>query len=384
MPKKAALFLAGVTFLLPLLSSCSKNQQTGSNQNAEPQTAAAAKPETGSKSAILFQRVWEPNEKAFNVLIPKGWKIDGGVFNVNPLKMNGPGNTLSPKCDFSVKNNDQGSVMIRWMPSWNYADLTFSPTGFGLFRPGQYYQGMQVKLIAAPQQFLAEMLRRERPQASDLKIIAQDPMNEVTSAFVQKAEPVNRNLAQMGLPPIRFDSIAMAVEYTEAGQRYRESIRTVIADNRSGAYQWSNENTVMLRAPAAEFDKWKTVLDVIESSMQPNPSWLAAVQKAAGQRARNAVETQQYINRVASEIVENRRRTNAEIRHENWLFISGQEEYKNPFTGEVERGTSAYRYRWENNQGEILYTDENSYDPNRYEEYNTKEWKRSEVWDRKK
>ena len=77
-------------------------------------------------------------------------------------------------------------------------------------------------------------------------------------------------------------------------------------------------------------------------------------------------------------------RAAAENRHEQWLFISGQEEYKNPFTGAIERGTSEYRYRWENNRGEILYTDENGFDPNRTEEFNTKEWKRSEAWDRQR
>jgi hypothetical protein len=332
----------------------------------------------------LLQRVWEPHEKAFTVLVPKGWQIAGGIFNVDPLKMNGPGNTISPKCDFTVKNDERGSIMIRWMPSWNFADLTYSPTGFGLFRPGQYYQGMPVRVMVNAKPFLTEMLGKERPQASNLKVIAEDPMNEVSTAFARQAEQVNNNLRQMGLAPMRFESLAMVVEYTEGGERYRESLMTTIADNRAGAFQWSNENTIMFRAPAAAFDSWKPILDMIQTSRQANPNWLAAVAKAAGQRAKGALETQQYINRVANEIVDNRRRTNAEIRHEQWLFISGQEEYKNPFTGEIERGTSAYRYRWTNNQGEVLYVDENSYDPNRYEEYNTREWKRSEVWDRKK
>lgn len=123
---------------------------------------------------------------------------------------------------------------------------------------------------------------------------------------------------------------------------------TVIADNRSGAFQWSNENTVMFRAPAETFEGWKPILDMIRGSQEVNPQWLAAVQRASGERAKRALETQQYINRVANEIVENRRRKNAQMRHEDWLFISGQEEYKNPFTGEIERGSSAYQYRWEN------------------------------------
>jgi hypothetical protein len=63
-----------------------------------------------------------------------------------------------------------------------------------------------------------------------------------------------------------------------------------------------------------------------------------------------------------------------------WYFKDAVQE----ITGDIERGTSAYPYRWENNQGEVLYTDQNGFDPNRNEEYNTKEWKRSQVWDRNK
>ena len=108
-----------------------------------------------------------------------------------------------------------------------------------------------------------------------------------------------------------------------------------------------------------------------------NPQWVAAVTRAMGERAKGALETQRYINKVANEIVENRRRTHAEIRHEQYLFITGQEEYTNPFNGQAERDTSEYRYRWVNNQGDYFYTDENSFDPNKHEEYNTREWKRT-------
>jgi hypothetical protein len=354
--------------------------------SARNQTPSEKSGPTSAKKPVrlLLQRVWEVNEKAFTVLVPQGWKTSGGVFNVNPLRTNGPGNSISPKCDFAVKNDDRGGIMIRWMPTWNYADLTYSPSGFSLFRPGQSYQGMLVKVMPNPKTFLTEMLRKERPQATDFQVVAEDPMREVTQAFDQQTAALNLQLRQAGLGPLRFDSSALVVEYLEAGVRYRESLLTTIADNRTSAFQWSNENTIMFRAPAADFESWKPVLDMIQSSREGNPQWMAAVVRAVGERAKGALETQQYINRVSQEIVDNRRRTNAEIRHENWLFLTGQEEYKNPFTGSVERGSSEYRYRWQNNQGEVLYCDENSFDPNRREEYNTKEWKRSEVWDRKK
>ena len=352
-------------------------------QRAAPQ-APSTSPSSGRRPpTLLLDRVWEPNEKAFSILVPKGWKTSGGIFNVNPLQTNGPGNSISPKCDFTVRKDDVGTVMFRAVPSWNYADLSQSPTGWSLFKPGQHYQGMPVRPIITPTQFLAELIHKERPQASGLRIIAEVPLPEIAEAYAKKAQAANAQLRQIGIAPTQFYSFGMLVEYTESGHLFREGLRTTIADARGGAFMWSNDDTVMIRAPSDSFEAWKPVLDMIQSSVEMNPQWVAAVTRAMGERAQMALETQRYINRVASEIVENRRKTNAEIRHEQYLLISGQEEYKNPFTGEVERGTSAYQYRWVNNQGQVLYTDENSFDPNRYEEYNTREWKRSQVWDRK-
>lgn len=78
------------------------------NSVTPPSPANVNRPQNGKPQGICFQRVWEPNERAFTVLVPKGWQIAGGIFNVNPLKTNGPGNTLSPKCDYAVKTTPRG------------------------------------------------------------------------------------------------------------------------------------------------------------------------------------------------------------------------------------------------------------------------------------
>ena len=204
-------------------------------------------------------------------------------------------------------------------------------------------------------------------------------MPEIVAAYDRRAETANQNLKQMGLAPTRFEALALAVEYREAGELYREVLTTTIGDARGSAFMWSNDDTITFRAPASRFEEWKPVFDAIRASRQVNPQWAAAVAKASGARVHAALETQRYIAEVASQIVENRRRTHAEMRHEQWLFISGKDEYTNPFNGQTELDTSAYRYRWVNNQGEVFYTDENSFDPNDAEEYKTREWKRTAV-----
>jgi hypothetical protein len=354
-------------------------------KSPEPKQGAAVKGAAGPASSspagkrptLLMQRTWEPNEKAFSFLVPKGWSFKGGIFNVNPLTQNGPGNSIAPKCDLIVKKDDPGTVLIRFVPSWNYADLTYSPTGFSLFKPGQYYQGMLVKVLPTPKQFLTEMFQTTRPQAAQVAVVAEDPMREMVEAVYRSNQQINQQLQQMGLKPNRYEGLAMLVEYSEGGQRFREVLKTIITDSRTGAFMWTNEHTIQFRAPAGEFESWEPALDVIFNSIELNPQWLAAVTKAMDQRSKMALDTQRYINKVNNEILENRRRTHAEIRYENYLFLSGQDEYVNPFTKKVELDTSAYRHRWMNNHGDILYTDENSHNPNEYEKRPNYEWKQT-------
>jgi hypothetical protein len=364
--------------------SAQKPSPAPTNPSESPAAPASTTPASGGASTknmktLMMQRTWEPREQAFSFLLPRGWTMEGGVFNVNPLQMNGPGNTTTPKCDLTVKADARGTAMLRWAPSWNYADLSLAPAGWGLFRPGMHYQGMPVRPIVNARQFLTELLKSMRPQATDIKIVAEDPLPEVAGAYARQAEPINQNLRKMGLAPTRFEALALVVEYREAGEHFREVLSTTIADARSGAFMWSNDDTITFRTPVSRFEDWKPALDTLRASRQPNPQWVAAVTKASGERAKAALETQRYIANVASQIVENRRRTHAEIRHEQWLFISGQEEYTNPFNGQTERDTSYYGYRWVNNQGDTIYTDENSFDPNTIEEYKTREWKRTPI-----
>ena len=281
---------------------------------------------TPNPDQVCFDRVWEPNENAFTVVVPKGWKIRGGIFNVNPLQVNGPGNAISPKCDFAVMSDDQESMMMRWMPSWNYADLTYSPGGGANFPPGQWYQGMPVRLMVSARQFLWEMLQAERPRASGMTIAVEDPVNEVTAAFYQRAEQLNQSLQQAGLPPLKFESWDMVVGYSEDGQSYFEEVTTTICDNRAGAFAWTNDNTFMMRAPAADFATWGSVLLQIRNSLETNPQWLAAVEKASGERARIAWETQQYINKVIAEVLAKRQQAYDEAQRKREEDAAGPEE----------------------------------------------------------
>jgi hypothetical protein len=269
-----------------------------------PQQSKAG--DTPAADQVRFDRVPEPNQNAFTVLVPRGWKIRGGIFDVNPLQVDGTGNSMSPKCDFAVMSDDQGTMMMRWIPSWNFADSAYSPSGGAPSQPGQWYQGMPVRPMVSARQFLWELLQAERPRATGMTIDKEEAVHEITAAFYKQAEPLNRGLQQAGLPTWNFESWDMRVEYTEDGQLFWEEVIATIGDYRRGGNMWMNDCTFMLRAPASLYPTWGRVLEEIRQSPEYNQQWLAAVEKAKGERARMAWETQQYANQVMAEIMAKR------------------------------------------------------------------------------
>jgi hypothetical protein len=343
------------------LDSVAGGQSTLRLKRVKPHPPIAAQQNRSVKLApTLFQRVWEPNEKAFSLLVPEGWKTAGGVFRADPARLRGLGNSSSPKCDFAVSQDDRGTVMIRWIPSWNYEDLSRNATGAGIIRPGQYHNGMLVKPLLDARQFLSEVIRAERPKATGLRVIAEDPMTEISLAFAKKTEEANVALQKRGLDPMRIVSLGLVVEYQEAGQTYRESLLTTMVDNRNSFSLWFNENTLMFRAPAAEFDAWKPVLDIIRSSREPNREWLRSLEGMAGPFARQDWETQFDLEEVSGSVIESRRAANSENGSEKWLFPDLQ---------------NGYRFSWESNRGELLYADDADFNPNSSEFYKNRSWK---------
>jgi hypothetical protein len=348
---------------------------------ATPGTPAAGEKAAGKRPTVVFERRWEPKERAFTILAPRGWILDGGIFNVSPIAAGGPGNSLMPKCDLTVKSDEAGTKAFRWLPSYNYADLSvgqFALTS-GLFPPGSMYQGMRVVPLPTWEAFLLDLARKNHPGAAGLKVVGKEPIPELAEIFRKLGKDIDAFCQGIGVPPGRYDAGGILVEYAEGGKTYREGMVAAIIDRRGSAAQWTNECTLAMRAPVEEAGAWKTTFDIIRQSLRFDPKWLDAAVRAAGERGKMAYETMQYIQRVDREILENRRKTNADIRYENYLLVTGQEDYVNPYTKEVEVDTSDYKYRWTTSSGNKLYTDVESVDPNRDRDLNGVEWKRTLV-----
>jgi hypothetical protein len=371
---KAYIFIISLVIFRVGVMCTSSTDKAGETQDTE--SSGAGSPETdlsvnkklkhGKKSStgLSFERKYEPKEQAFSILIPKGWKVEGGIYRVNPLQTGGPLNSMEAKCDMTLKSDVKGIVSFRILPDIVYAH---AGVGGGFFPIGSYYQGAEVRPIVDPVTYLQNIFPTVHPNATSMKTLKIKRLPGEKQSIDLGLTYTNKMLSQIGLQAMTFTSDAAGAifEYTEGGTYYREIIITGII-NMPAALTWKNTRTLSFRAPVAQFEQWSPVMDIIRFSIRFNPAWILKESEGQRERADIVKKVHDEIRRIDQEIVRKTAINREEIMNDNFLVLTEQEEYVNPHTGEVELDTDAYKYRWVTDGGDVYYTNNEDENPNTF------------------
>ncbi|KAF0198916.1 MAG: hypothetical protein FD166_907 [Bacteroidetes bacterium] len=330
----------------------------------------------GSRLAV-FHRSSEPNENAFTFLLPLGWTISGGITRVDPNVSGGSGNAIEAKLYMKLSSPDNRAGM-GWLPDTRFFDMRRYPgqnLAAPLFPDGSNYNGMMVLRMMAPADFIREIaVPFAHPHAQNLQITGVQQLQKLSDEYRQMS------LLMLGGYHFEYQTAIATMEYSENGVQYLEKMVCAIEDwGQAGAGLWSNKETWYVRAEKPLFEPMAPVFATIGHSVKLNPEWMAREIRSQQVNSNIALQTQRDIERIDREITGHRARTNSEINNEMYLNLTGQEDYTNPFTGETERGTNEWNYRWENEQGDVIYHNSNNYNPNDDADIRVKGFKRSEV-----
>lgn len=312
----------------------------------------------GPPRALVFERRAEPREKALTLLVPRGWSLEGGAFRILDERHGGALNMTECKFDLAAKSDPAGTVMIRWLPEMLCVD---GSRAFGN-REGAVFNNALVRNKRDAGRFLVEVaVPYAHPRARNLVVRDRRNLPALAAAYRQAVPRELMTVTDMG-----YQAALVTVAYEEDGRRYLERLLTVIEDyGRAGGGLWKNRMTMYIRAPEETFAAWEPVLAVIQGSGDWNQRWIEGELRGQGQRQHILDRTQQDLQRLDREIAEGRRRTQESIQRDMYLTLTTQNDYRNPFTGRIERDTAAWKRRWVNASGNLIYTDDTSYDPNR-------------------
>jgi len=330
-------------------------------------------------TGISFNRKNEPNENAFSILVPKNWQITGGIFRVNPLQVGGPLNSIEAKCDLILQSDSKGTVSFHILPDIVYAH---AGVGGGFFPIGGYYQGAEVRQMEDAITLIANGFSSLHPNATSISVIKTTKLPGEKQAIDTGLAYANQLLTQIGLQALSFQSDAAGAvyEYTEDGTKYREILLTGMV-NMPAALTWKNTRSIVFRAPVENFDKWRPTLDIIRSSIVFNMEWFLKESKGQRERAEIVQKVYEECRRIDQEIMQKTTVNREEIMNDNYLVLTGQEEYTNPHTGKTEIDTDEYKYRWKTSEGDVYYTNREDENPNRF--LNNSGYKRTKIQKRK-
>lgn len=360
-----SIFLASFT-LLACNSEVSKEHQTG--------TANLSGYEGPS---VVFQRSSEPNEKAFTFLLPQGWNISGGITRVDPNTSGGSGNAIEAKLYMKLTSPDNKAGM-GWLPDTRFFDMRRYPgqnLAAPLFPDGSNYNGMLVIPMKSPAEFIREIaVPFAHPHAQNLKITSVQQLPELSADYRKMS------VRMLGGFHFEYQTAITSMEYMENGIQYFEKMVCAIEDwGQAGGGLWSNKETWYVRAEKSMFGSFAPVFATIGHSVKLNSDWIGREIRSQQVNSNIALQTQRDIERIDREITEHRSRTNSEINNDMYLNLTGQEDYTNPFTGETERGTNEWNHRWENQQGDVIYSDNQAYNPNSDIDITVKGFKKSQI-----
>jgi len=329
-----------------------------------------------SYDTIIFTRVAEPKEKAFTLLVPKGWLVEGGIFRVNPALQGGPAQSIAAKLDFTVKKDGAGTVLIRWLPDVLFFDARYSPAGqMGLFPVGSNYNGMTVYPLMPAAQFLSQIaFPYAHPNVSNPNIKETRTCHKIAANYQNRVRAI---LPQLGFT---YDAGIVSLSYQQGGTEFTERMFGIVENwGQLGAGMWGNKETILLRARSGEFSAWEPVFSIVINSIRVNPRWIAGEIQGQIERGKIAIGTQQEIQKIEREIVEHRQKTISEIHNDMFLTLTDQEEYVNPYTNKIETGSNQWNIRWENESGDVIYTNDANYRPNHDVRLNRSDYKRSVI-----
>jgi len=364
--------------MLPgLLLSCSViavGCNSGFNQAEENLFQAGGQ---ATKPAVVFHRSQEPNENAFTFLLPQSWNITGGITRVDPNASGGAGNAIEAKLYMKLSSPDQKAGM-GWLPDTRFFDMRRYPgqnLAAPMFPDGSNYNGMTVMRMTPPADFvMAVALPFAHPHAQNVQVINVQQLPKLAEEYRKMSA------LMLGGYQFNYQVAIVTVEYSENGIQYLEKMVCAIEDwGQLGGGLWSNKETWYVRAEKPLFEEMAPVFATIGQSVKLNPGWIAREIRSQQVNSNIAMQTQQEVARIDREITEHRSLTNAEINNDMYLTLTGQEDYTNPFTGETERGTNEWNYRWENAQGDVIYHNNQNYNPNEDADLRIKGFKRSEI-----
>ena len=297
---------------------------------------------------------------AASILVPDQWSVQGG-----PLWRHEYANLASLQAVVASPDGFQGVEFFPTIPNiWQSGGIPF-------FAEGSNYLGHDVRApILDTVAFLELLLLPAYRGALNPRIIAREPLPDVAAVHLANSLAGTQVLAERVLTEHAFNGVAIREEFTVV-------LSFTPNPGLPGGVQWRADQLFSIRAPAADFDAARPVLQAIAASVVIDLTWYAGYQfvldlslrngleaiRAAGQASRVIAEANARITDTIIEGYQQTQATNDRIFEAVSQTIRGVETYADPFGGGTLELPNGFSTAYASAEGSVILSNDPNFDP---------------------
>lgn len=348
------------------------------------------------------------NIVSHTLLVPKGWKVEGGVAWT-------PGMKPFVHNQFGALAGDGREIWFLSAAMNSYAEV---PPGLAQY---MQMQGQAMPPPGTPQadgtvwqapprdaaDYVArQLLPQGRPKASNVRVLEterlrefEEMMNQMLAPMLQAQQQGGMAAMQMGIQTDQSITVSrISLGYQEDGRTYREDFivllmlgRTIIPDM-SGwqggptvQHFWWGMPIVAARAPADRYAATEPLFITIAGSLSSTPEWqiridelhaeIARIEHEGrmadieefGRRQRQIAQTNREISDMQMSSWQERQDSNARMARSFSNTMLGVDDYRNPDGTSVSL-PSDYNSVYTDAQGNYMMSNDPHFDPNRIDQ----------------
>jgi hypothetical protein len=321
---------------------------------------------TDKKDRGIFLDLYQESyQQAFHILIPRGWKAEGGMipsgvqWNVVDLVEN--------NIRFRVTSPD-GKSFFGWYPRFYFQDprIIMQNSG-GVLQPraGQVLNGCWLYPYLNVAQYVHYIVfgQLSANEFQNPRIIG----NVVPAPELKPWVP--KMASRCGYGYVNFECTINGTPMYGRIYSINYEIQGII---------WTTVGTFGWLAPKSRWQQDERVMELCLRSFRLNPRWVQKASQAARYRAEKYHQVIQKMQRIDNEITQHRNQTRSDIQEEFYKVITEQIETYDPQSGKV-KYLPMYNHAYTDGQGHYFLRD---YDDGTLPFENASQWRKLKIINR--
>jgi len=351
-----------------LFSCCSKQTRTAEDVNVQTASGQQKQP-MRFRTEICVDRNGTGSE-AFRMLVPAGWKFDGGITWV----LDNPG---MPATAWLRATNPSVPEELEIFPNQSFF-WTDNPMNQQLFPSGSKYFGAEVRVPFGPVQALKSIvLRRFRQSARNLAIEHEEHLPDLAASLgVSSQTPgMSADGGKLRVTYLR-QGVALEEEFYALVESFKIPIQSMFGSFTNNF--WTVSYIFSAKSPQGKLDSLGALFRTMGASIRVNPQWMNTYTQVVNfliqnqmQRIRSAGELSRIISQTHREISDDMMRSWEErqgvydqLSERFSQNIRSVDEYYDPVSEKSVELPAGYQNAWVNGLGEYVIAEQEDFNPN--------------------